>query len=444
MASKIRITDRALARIEPGTGQGDQFVWDSSLAGFGVKLAAGGKRSFVYQFRAADGRTRRMTLGSADKLSASAARDRAEAAQSAVKAGRDPQGEKMEARRAQSIADHAEEWLALLGARVKRGELSARTLEEYASKLRGHILPAFGARKPAEMSARALREWRDATLAKGAAKERPTGAEAVKGALRVLSTFLSHLVEREVIGANPARGLGQFSTTTREKYLSRDDAARLGQALSAWEARAPVWVAALRLALVTGMRKTEVLQLRWDAIREDEDAIVLAVHKTSRTTGVKRLPLTAAAVEILQRAEAWRRPGCPFVFPSQADKNIAVAKGGRLPRPADLRGPASAGGLKRAWTAIRAEAGLAGEDPLRVHDLRHALGSLAASSGVSLPLIGKVLGHASQATTSRYAKVAKDAAAETAEQVSRLVLDRLAQRPIERGSVVPITGRKAR
>lgn len=441
MPTRIRLTDKAISKLPQDPMQKDQFAWDTSLAGFGLKLSAGGGRSFVFQYRL-HGKTRRLTIGSVGKISASTARDRAEAARTAVRGGRDPAEEKAQERQAQTLSEHAAEWLVLLELRVKRDELSKRTLDEYESKMRVHMLPAFGSKKPAEVSANAIRAWRDKALVKGAEAARPVGMEGVKGTLRVFSAFLSYLVERGIIVSNPAKGLGQFATKERERYLTNEEAARLGEVLDKWRERAPVWVAVLGIAAFSGMRKGEVLKLRWSDVHDEEGVILLDKHKTHRKTGGKRIPLTEPLREILARAAQWRRPGCPFVFPAQSDRNIAVQRGGKHPSAVDLRNHASEGGLKRAWTAMRKEAGLLGDDSLRFHDLRHAWGSTAASSGLSLPIIGKNMGHSSPATTARYAKVALSAAAQAAGAVARLVQERLATKPMERGSVVKLPHRK--
>lgn len=436
MPAKLRLTDKAIATLPRDPAQkGDLFVWDTGLVGFGLKLSAGGGSSFVYQYRV-DGKSRRLTIGSVGKISASAARDRAAAALAATRAGRDPQAEKMQERQAQTIREHAEAWLVRLKLRAERNELSIRTVEEYESKMRVHLLPAFGSKKPGEVTAKALRDWRDKALVKGAAADKPVGPEGIKGALRVFSAFFGYLVDQGACSSNPAKGLGQFSTAMRERYLTDDEAARLGQVLREWEQRAPVWVAVIRAALVSGMRRGEVLQLRWDEVHEGQGVILVARHKTAKTKGTKPIPLTEPLREILALAAQWKRPGCPFIFPSQAHNNIALKRGGRLPRVADLRGSASAGGLKRAWSAIRKEAGLIGDYNFRFHDLRHAWATVAASNGVNLTIIGKNLGQTNTTTTARYAKASSGAAAEAAHMVARLSQQRLAAKPAERGVVV--------
>ncbi|MBL6080553.1 tyrosine-type recombinase/integrase [Belnapia sp. T18] len=429
-----RLTDQAVAPLvaDPAKASAgrDTFIWDTSLAGFGLKISPGGGRSFVFQYRDGTGRTRRLTLGSVKKISASAARDAAEKANSSARAGRDPQTEKVAARRQQNLSAHAREWLELLRLRAKKGEMAASTIADYTRKMNNHILPAFGSLKPGELTASRIRQWRDKTPAKIPRRvgDRHLGSEGMKAVLRVLSAFCGHLSDHEVISSNPARGMRQFSTTRRERHLSPEEVGRLGTVLDDWQHRAPHWVAAIELSLQTGMRKGEVLSLRWNAVKDETGCIVLREHKTARKSGEKRIPLTKPVRLVLLRCAEWRRPESEFVFPSVAHRNVALVNGRKAPLLTELQGPMTAGGLQRAWRAIRKAAGLDGVDAVRLHDLRHTFASVAASSGVSLPLIGRNLGHASAATTSRYAHVADQAAAEVQALVAGKLREQLAQR----------------
>jgi integrase len=438
MAPNKRLTDavvRALGVDPVAAASGnDTFAWDGSLAGFGVKITPSGTKSFVYAYRH-DGRKRRLTLGRADKMSTSKARALAEVAQTAVRAGRDPQAEKAQARAAQTVKDHAQEWLASLRAKAKRDELSERTVLDYASKVNLHIVPAFGRMKPADLTTAAIKSWRASKLAEAdkADGTRRLGVEGVKGTLRVLSALCSYLKdEAGVIASNPAKGLGQFTTRQVERYLTQEETARLSAVLERWRERGPLWVSVIELALLTGMRKGEILKLRWDAVDEVQRRILLRDHKTKRTSGAKTLHLGEAALEVLEKAKAWRRLGNPYVFPSQEHRNVALVKSGQAPSIDNLRGCASAGGLKRAWHAIRAEAGLKeGEARCRIHDLRHNFGAVGASSGIPLTILGKSMGHRNVQTTARYAHIYDEAAAAATRQNSALVKERLSKKPTE-------------
>ncbi|MGH6989060.1 MAG: site-specific integrase [Stellaceae bacterium] len=180
-------------------------------------------------------------------------------------------------------------------------------------------------------------------------------------------------------GSNPCRHVEKYPQRRRERFLSAVELARLGDALAAFDG-SPNVVAAVKLLVFTGARLGEVLGLRWEWIDFERGAARLPDSKT----GAKTLHLPPPALAVL--AELPRIEGNPHV--------IAGAREG-----------AAWVNLEKPWRAIRKVAGL---DDVRLHDLRHAFASVAASSGMGLPIIGKMLGHTQAQTTARYAHLASD------------------------------------
>lgn len=439
--NKVRLTDAKVTTLGADPAKAargnDTFHWDSGLPGFALKVTPRGTKVYVYIYKF-NGKDRRMTFEGADEISASAAREKAKRADTLVRAGRDPQREKTEARNAQTVREHAAVWALHLERRVRLGEMKASTVGDYKDKMRLHLEPAFGSMKPADLTPTAIKAWRNRILAKAAkdTNERRLGVEGVNGALRVLSSFCGYLVnEAGVLTANPAKGLGQFATRQSGRSLLGDEAARLGAVLEKWRSRAPLWIAVIELAFFTGMRKSEALAVRWDEVDEGNGVIVLREHKTSIQTGALTKALNQEAREVLARAKAWRRDGNPHVFPSQTHKNIALVKSGKAPRIEDLHGHASEGGLKRAWTAIRKEAGLKDKANFRFHDIRHHHVTEGINSGVDPLTMSRTVGHKSPATTARYAH----SAAETRQTASQQTSARIAgQLKAPTDNVVPL------
>jgi integrase len=180
-------------------------------------------------------------------------------------------------------------------------------------------------------------------------------------------------------GSNPCRHVEKFTERKRERMLSPAELARLGDALAAYDG-SPYPVAAIKLLIFTGARLGEVRELQWDWIDLERGEASLPDSKS----GAKILHLPPPALAVL--TELPRLDGNPHV--------IAGAKPG-----------AALVNLEKPWLTIRAAAGL---DNVRLHDLRHAFASVAASSGMGLPIIGKMLGHTQAATTHRYAHLASD------------------------------------
>ena len=154
----------------------------------------------------------------------------------------------------------------------------------------------------------------------------------------------------------------------------------------------PRAVTAIRLLMLTGCRKSEILTLPWADVDLDAGELRLADAKT----GPRAVQLPPTAVGLLESLP--RRKDSPWVFPGN-----------------DRDGRFSGGGLDRVWQAVRARAGL---EDIRLHDLRHSFASRALALGETLPVIGKLLGHSDIETTARYAHLARDSIHEAAERIA--------------------------
>jgi integrase len=161
--------------------------------------------------------------------------------------------------------------------------------------------------------------------------------------------------------------------------LSGDELGRLGDALAAYEG-SPYVTAAIKLLVFTGARLGEVLGLEWQWIDFERGEARLPDSKT----GAKTVHLPPPALAVL--VDLPRIEGNPHVV-------VGGVAGAALVN------------LEKPWRAIRKQAGL---EDVRLHDLRHAFASVAAASGMGLPIIGKMLGHTQAATTNRYAHLASD------------------------------------
>jgi integrase len=194
-------------------------------------------------------------------------------------------------------------------------------------------------------------------------------------------------------GSNPCRHVEKYPQRRRERFLSADELARLGEALASY-AGSGLHVATIRLLVFTGARLGEILGLCWDWIDFERGEARLPDSKT----GAKTLHLAAPALAVLAELP---RAG-PYV--------LGYGANGKCRSQSFIEIP---------WRTIRHAAGL---DDVRLHDLRHAFASVAASSGLGLPIIGKMLGHTQQATTQRYAHLASDpvkaAVAAVAERIA--------------------------
>jgi integrase len=184
-------------------------------------------------------------------------------------------------------------------------------------------------------------------------------------------------------GSNPVRHVKKYREDKRERYLTKAELQRLGTVLADAQIKrseSPFAVAAIGLLVLTGARLNEILTLRWEYVDLENEVLRLPDSKT----GAKLIYLNAVAINLLRTMP--RMAGNPYVI---AGKN----SGARLIN------------LQKPWRRIRAKANL---DDVRIHDLRHSFASVAAGTGMSLPMIGKLLGHSQPVTTARYAHLAVD------------------------------------
>jgi len=282
-------------------------------------------------------------------------------------------------------------------AQAKRKASTARLYRVLLDRI---ILPAFGKRKVADITR--------ADVAKFHHENRAAPYQA-NLTLAILSKMfsLAELWGLRPDGSNPCRHVEKFRERKRERMLSADELARLGEALARFDG-SPYAVAAVKLLVFTGARLGEVLGLRWEWIDFERGEARLPDSKS----GAKTLHLPPPALALL--ADLPRLEGNPHVIVGHKTGAAMV-------------------NLQTPWQAIRNAAGL---DDVRLHDLRHAFASVAVSSGMGLPIIGKILGHTQAATTARYAHLASDPVKAAAAAVAGKIAAAL-----NRGTTDTATGR---
>ncbi len=388
-----KITKSVVDALKPGA-----LVWDTEVARFGIRRRAEARTYFVkYRHH---GRQRWLRIGEhGSPWTPDTARGEALRLLGLVAQDQDPAAVKLAARTAPTVADLCDRFLAEHAPKKKPS-----TAAEYRKTIVSIIRPKLGRYR--------IVDFTRADLAKLHHAMRATPAHANR--VVALCSKLFNLAERWGLrpdGTNPARHVEKFREQKRERYLNPGELARLGTVLVAAErdgmvtpkdgaepiAVSPFSVAAVKLAIFTGARRGELLSLQWEHVDLERGIARVPRHKTDRD-GAKTIPLNAQAVAILEQLP--RLDGNPFVFPS------ATREGGHMVRVQD------------AWDAIRTAAGIA---DVRLHDLRHSHASVGVSAGVSLPIIGKLLGHTVPTTTARYAHVASDPVREAAELIGQRI-----------------------
>ena len=371
MAGKIRmrLTDAAIARLRP---EGREFtVWDTRTPGLGVRVRPTGGKSFILLHKT-DGRSRRIALGAAASRSVNAVRRECHA----LIAERAPgQTRKPEAPLFSDFVTGA--WTDAHFPKYKPS-----TRKQAGAALANQLLPSFGATPIDRITRAQVLEWFDAY-----SRSAPGGANRT---LQLLRQILNFAIACGHHGANPTRAIAPNRRTPLTRFLSREEVKRLHRALDRHAERsasARQQADIIRLLLLTGCRRNEILALRWSEVHPD--ALALADSKT----GPRRVPLSARAQAIIAHQP---RGESPFVFPSPHHP--------ARPRTTDLA----------LWNTVRLEAGI---EDVRLHDLRHSVASHAVMQGVPVPVVSRLLGHTNPQMTLRYAHLSNRDIETAAERI---------------------------
>ena len=369
MARRKRLTDAAIARLRPEPRE--YTVWDTKVPGLGVRVRPSGARTYVHHRKSPTG-VRKVSLGAA------AIRGIDDVRRACLETGA---AETASVTRNDAPRFHefvAGPWKSACYERWKPS-----TQRVTRSALRNQLLPAFGAVRLDRISRVMVVRWFDAHSATA-----PGGANR---ALDVLRQILNHAVACGHIETNPARSVRRNRGAKLSRFLSREEMRRLHRALDEHEKRsesARRQANIIRLLLLTGCRKNEIVRLRWEEV--DGDRLNLKDSKT----GPRPVFLSAQARATVERQT--RRADSPWVFPSV-----------RTPaHPQDSGLP--------LWYTVRREAGI---EDVRLHDLRHNTATHAVMRGVPLPVVARLLGHRHPGMTLRYTHVGDGEVEAAAERV---------------------------
>ena len=349
----IRLTQRRVDALPRRRTVRD--VRDTELKGYGVRMMpSGAKRYFIHSQH--QGRRVWKIVGDAETTTEAEARARARSMLAALRDGRDADAEAPGEAPFETVA---EEVFTRYGRRWK-----PRTLQVNRIYLRRQILPFFKGRPIGAITARDVQDWFRSLHATQAAANRSAP---------ILSVIMQ---QAEAWGyrpenSNPCKGIRRYRQARSERFLSPEEYRRLARVLNRHEADRPLYAAAVRLLLLTGCRKSEILTLEWRFYREGR------IYLRDSKTGPRTVWLCAAARDVLDRLPRSSR----WVFPV-----------------GDLRTPWN--WLDPFWQHVRKEAGL---EDLRLHDTRHSYASMALLSGETIRAVGRLLGHEKASTTLKYA-----------------------------------------
>ena len=357
---KLRLNDTVVKRLPTEIGK-TVFYRDTEVPGLAVRVTKAGHKAFVFSY-SLHGRERRMTIGDYPHWSVTAARDKAKQLHRQVSDGNDPLEQRQQAAAAPTVAD--------LWEYFKTNHLptvSDKHAGEQVKYWEQHILPLLGRRKLVTLASKDID-----TLHRNISSKTPTLANRVIASIR---KALNLAKRHDWVSKNVAEGVKMNTEHPRQRFLSETELASVIEALD----RMPNQSAAnaIRLLILTGARRSEVLSACWDEF----DLTVGTWTKPAAKVKIRReitVPLSAPILNLLQTMKT--EAHSEFLFPSRVGGSIKE--------------------IKSSWSWLMKETRLKN---FRIHDLRHTYASILVSQGHSLQVIGRLMGHSQNQTTARYA-----------------------------------------
>lgn len=378
---RIRLTDASANRFRP---KGSEYtVWDLKTPGLGVRVKPSGYRVWVYHGNAS-GRQRRHSLGSVNLNSVEDMRRKCLELQLNEKDGKAPGGP------VETTLPVFRDFVAGGWKTARYDRMKPSTRKGVDNVLKTQRLPEFGTLPLDRIARSRVNRWFD-----GYSRSSPGGANH---ALGILSSILNHAITCGHLTINPARGIWKNQGRKMTRFLSRKEIRRLYTVLDDCLAECPANVPKadiVRLLLLTGCRRGEILKLRWREVTED----VLELEDSK--TGSRTVFLSPEAKAVIGRQPSL---GSPWVFPS----------------PLDRQRHRSEWSISDFWRMTRKWAGF---EDVRLHDLRHSIASQAVLMGVPLPVVARLLGYSQVNMTLRYAHAAEKEVEEAAERVGCLIAE---------------------
>ncbi|MBT4880404.1 MAG: tyrosine-type recombinase/integrase [Alphaproteobacteria bacterium] len=383
MDESKKLLKRYVESISPHKSK-EILVWDSELKGFGLRIFPTGRKTYFVQYRNQSARTRRKKIGVHGSITAELAREEAKKTLGDVAKGRDPSRERKERISIPTIRDLAHEYLENYAKPNKREEsckIDKRMIENF-------ILPRWQDNKIDEISSH------DVQLLHNSLKETPYAANRLRA---LLSKMYNLAIQWQWAKENPVNGVQKYQEYKRTRWLNDEELERLWKVLNTYHNQTVSNI--VRVLLLTGARVGEVLGASWEQIDLDKGVWTKPAH-TTKQKRMEYLPLSPQAHTLLK--EMRKETHGEYLFPGKVEG-----------RPLQT--------IKKAWNTIRNRANIPN---VRIHDLRHTHASHLVSSGLSLSIVGKLLGHTQASTTQRYAHLAdeplRQAASVFGEKISQI------------------------
>lgn len=363
-----KLTKRFIESIVPDPQKPLKF-WDDEVRRFGVVILPSGRRTYCIEYRNANHVQKRVKIGVHGQITLEEARNLAK-----IKLGKVAHGEDLAetvklSRNTPTVNELAEKYLKLHA----EGEKRPKSINEDKSMLKNYILKEFGNRKVDNITLEDIQ-----TLHASLNKKRVRSNRIIA----LLHKMFELAIQWRWRPDNPVSGIKKYQEHKRTRWLQEDEMKRLLNVLDNHPSQKTANI--IRLLLLTGARKHEVFEATWEQFDLERGVWTKRAH-TTKQKKLDHSPLSPAALTILKQMES-EKEGSPFLFPGKAEGKPIQD-------------------IKKAWSTIRKQADL---KDFRIHDIRHTYASHLVSSGLSLRIVGKLLGHTQASTTLRYAHLADE------------------------------------
>lgn len=362
---KIKLEASIIPTLYCPPEKANEKFFDTAIVGFIVEVRPNGQGTYALRYKDPYGRQRQYKIASVGDISFAEAKKEAIRIKGRVSVGQNPAEERYANRRIPRISELAERYLDYVRTYKRSHDIDARYLKH-------HLLPKWGKHHLNELNQTEILEW---------LRSKVTVDGYAQATVNRWQVILAHMMRMAKLWGlpgsevNPLEGAKLKDPENRvERFLSADETQRLKEAVEESPNFMLRYVVAL--LLLTGCRKRELLDAKWDQVSFERKSWYIPTTKTGRP---RHVPLSEDAVNVLRSIP--RFDACPYIVPNPDTMKPFVS-------------------VYNAWDNARKRAGM---PDLRMHDLRHSAASNLVNSGQSLYVVSKVLGHSSVKTTERYA-----------------------------------------
>jgi integrase len=365
--------------------------WDSELKGFGLRVQTA-SMSWVIMYRNAKGRQRMLTVGKTDKLTPDEARKLAKDKLAEATKGHDPASDKIEQRNAMKVSELCDLYIEQ-GCHTKKQS----TIKMDISRIERHIKPLIGNLAVNNLTTATIEKMMY-DIAQGKTSTKKTASDKKRGYIKItggkgvatrtvgmFGSILEFAKRHRIIESNPARGIKKYKDKKKEVFLDIEEIKQLGLAIKQAEKKGLNKTAlnAIKLLLLTGCRKTEILSLKWDYIDFKNKCFRFPDTKTGKQTRA----FGQGALNLLQEIKQSSKNNL-WVFPATRGEKHFIGLAKVLNK------------IKSFENTDTNEHYINQETTL--HTLRHSFTSVGADMGFTELTLAGLIGHKLKGITNRY------------------------------------------